>query len=435
MEEDYEFEYEDDDQEELDIELENKYYNAKGLKEEDPVQAVQDLQLVLACETEPGEWGFRALKQSVKISFRIGYFEWALRYYERLLPYVDSYVNKNYSEKSINNLLEYVSSCSNRDFLQKFYQLTLTTIRQDTHQKLWIKTQLKAASILLENNEFAKLTKLLKTLHAYADQERRPENHIKATQLLELYALEIQLYTLTKNNKKLKDIYHKCSQVKSAIPHPRILGIIKECGGKMFMREENWKKAQTDFFDSFKNYDEAGNARRIQVLKYLVLASMLSESQVNPFDSQETVAYKNNPDIIAMTNLVEAFQAKRIHQFECILRDNHHSIMGDAFIKTYIDQVLRTIRTQVITDFVLPFSQIDISYISEQLNVPLHDVEDLLTFLIHESKINGKIDKVNRVYKSGRSPEKNSRYQTLQTYAEEVNGLFVNSLEEVTEST
>lgn len=84
------------------------------------------------------------------------------------------------------------------------------------------------------------------------------------------------------------------------------MGVIKECGGKMWMGErENtekqhraqtlmlsstgqWNRASEDFFESFRNYDEAGSPQRIQVLKYLVLANMLMGSEVNPFDSQET---------------------------------------------------------------------------------------------------------------------------------------------------
>lgn len=49
-----------------------------------------------------------------------------------------------------------------------------------------------------------------------------------------------------------------------------------------------WDKAQQDFFEAFKNYDEAGTPQRIQCLKYLVLANMLAESQISPFDCQET---------------------------------------------------------------------------------------------------------------------------------------------------
>lgn len=34
------------------------------------------------------------------------------------------------------------------------------------------------------------------------------------------------MYTATKNNKKLKDLYQKALEIKSAIPHPRIMGMI-----------------------------------------------------------------------------------------------------------------------------------------------------------------------------------------------------------------
>jgi len=54
-------------------------------------------------------------------------------------------------------------------------------------------------------------------------------------------------------------------QVKSAIPHPRIMGIIRECGGKMNVENKDFESAFSDFFEAFKNYDEAGSQRRIQV--------------------------------------------------------------------------------------------------------------------------------------------------------------------------
>lgn len=49
----------------------------------------------------------------------------------------------------------------------------------------------------------------------------------KGTQLLEIYALEIQMYTAQKNNKKLKELYEQSLHIKSAIPHPLIMGVIR----------------------------------------------------------------------------------------------------------------------------------------------------------------------------------------------------------------
>lgn len=68
----------------------------------------------------------------------------------------------------------------------------------------------------------------------------------------------------------------------------------------MHLRNGDFEKAHTDFFEAFKNYDErfknencnycyicvfSGSARRISCLKYLVLANMLMKSDINPFDS------------------------------------------------------------------------------------------------------------------------------------------------------
>lgn len=54
---------------------------------------------------------------------------------------------------------------------------------------------------------------------------------------------------------------------------------------------ENWEAAQVDFFQAFRNYDEAGSPQRVQVLKYHMLAHMLMGSGINPFDSQEIKPY------------------------------------------------------------------------------------------------------------------------------------------------
>ena len=63
-----------------------------------------------------------------------------------------------------------------------------------------------------------------------------------------------------------------------------------ECGGKMHLAEELWSEAYQDFFEAFKNYDEAGHPRRLNCLKLLVLANMLMKSKIDPFTAQEVRA-------------------------------------------------------------------------------------------------------------------------------------------------
>ncbi|KAG2470631.1 SBP2L protein, partial [Polypterus senegalus] len=280
-EEDYDLEYSEDSNSEPNVDLENQYYNSKALKEDDPKAALN--------------------------SFQKSNYPEMMNRYKQLLTYIRSAVTRNYSEKSINSILDYIS------------------------------TSKQLGKLYLEREEYGKLQKILRQLHQSCQTDDGEDDLKKGTQLLEIYALEIQMYTAQKNNKKLKALYEQSLHIKSAIPHPLIMGVIRECGGKMHLREGEFEKAHTDFFEAFKNYDESGSPRRTTCLKYLVLANMLMKSGINPFDSQEAKPYKNDPEILAMTNLVSAYQNNDITEFEKILKTNHSNIMDDPFIREHIE--------------------------------------------------------------------------------------------------
>lgn len=53
----YDFEYEDDDDEETgDVGIENKYYNAKQMKADNPDEAIEEFLGMPAMEDEKGDW-------------------------------------------------------------------------------------------------------------------------------------------------------------------------------------------------------------------------------------------------------------------------------------------------------------------------------------------------------------------------------------------
>lgn len=61
------------------------------------------------------------------------------------------------------------------------------------------------------------------------------------------------------------------------------------------------------------------------------------KSDINPFHSQEAKPYKNDPEILAMTNLIQAYQNNDIVEFEMMLKNHHTNIMDDSFIKEHIE--------------------------------------------------------------------------------------------------
>lgn len=423
-EEDYDLEYSEDDNSEPDVDLENQYYNSKALKDSNPQQALESFQKVLELEKgQKGDWGFKALKQMIKINFRLGNHEEMMNRYKQLLSYIKSAVTRNYSEKSINSILDYISTSNRMDLLQEFYETTLDALRDAKNDRLWFKTNTKLGKLYFDRGDFKRLSIILKQLHQSCRNDDGTDDLKKGTQLLEIYALEIQMYTVRKNNKELKKLYNQSLHIKSAIPHPIIMGVIRECGGKMHLREGEYQKAHTDFFEAFKNYDESGNPRRSTCLKYLVLASMLMKSDINPFDSQEAKPYKNDPEILAMTNLVTAYQNNDIVGFEKILNDNRTTIMDDMFIKEHIEDLLRNIRTQVLTRFIKPYTQVHLDLISKELNLDVDEVEALLVSCILDNTIEGKIDQINNVLELTRHSQHNAEYSAMNKLATQLASL------------
>jgi COP9 signalosome complex subunit 2 len=134
--------------------------------------------------------------------------------------------------------------------------------------------------------------------------------------------------------------------------------------------------------------------QRIQVLKYLVLSTMLSGSDINPFDSQETKPYQNDPRISTMTNLVNAYQREDIHEYEKILQDNK-DLLQDSFIAENIDEVTRNVRTKAVVKLVAPYTRFTLSFISKQLKISLPEVQEIVGFLIVDKRLRGKINQQN----------------------------------------
>ena len=130
---DYEDEFMCDDDEEYDlqysegssepdIDLENQYYHANALKKENQKASLDSFQRVLELEDgEKGEWGFKALKQMIKINFRLANYPEMMNRYKQLLTYIESAVTRNHSEKSITSILDHISTSKQMDLLQVFY--------------------------------------------------------------------------------------------------------------------------------------------------------------------------------------------------------------------------------------------------------------------------------------------------------------------------
>lgn len=138
----------------------------------------------------------------------------AVEHYKELLTYVKSAVTRNYSEKSINNMLDFIEKAAEDAdayrCMENFYALTLDIFQSTNNERLWLKTNIKLARLWLDRKDYRQLTEKLRELHKACQREDGTDDPSKGTYSLEVYSLEILMYAETRNNKRLKVSRPKC---------------------------------------------------------------------------------------------------------------------------------------------------------------------------------------------------------------------------------
>ena len=116
------------------------------------------------------------------------------------------------------------------------------------------------------------------------------------------------------------------TQLNAVISDPRVMGVIKECGGKMFMQEKKWDLALNELNECFKFYNESGNAKAKMTLVYVVLTSILAKSDIDFSLSREAQVYGDEKEVQAINDLRSAYNKNDIKKIQSILTNQKNKI-------------------------------------------------------------------------------------------------------------
>ncbi len=429
-----------------DVELENKFWEADGCKRDEPTEALRIFKDYLTVEEDRVKEGkdrldhedvgsirFRVLQEVVLLSHRFGHFEDMLTHYELLLQFLPN-VTRNERSSAISNIISSFSSNKpissdfsevqerDSDIVMKIYEMTLKALEESNIDlRLMFLTKKKLGILHLDKKEYQAALKVASELHKMC-QVNGKDDSSKSEWLLEMYSLEIQICNAMNDSNRVKEIFAKTAVLSNAIRDPRTMGIIYESGGKMYMKEKNWKEAYNQFFDGFKNYQETADPRAQTCLKYVVLANMLSSSDINPFDSREAKAYQDYPQVKAVIELRRAYDNGDARLFEKALKNKDANLMEDKFLIPFIEPLMLEIRSKVLRKIVKPYKSIRLNFISKHLNVPDSEVEAIVMRLVMDGMLVGKIDQINGILHLG-SVDKDEKYKALEQWTKNLRTL------------
>lgn len=381
---------------------ENKYYNAKGLKDDDPDGAIKEFKVIAEADLtdqENIEWIFKSYKQLMKINFSKQNYDETLQYFEKLTKLMLK-VNRNYAEESMSKILNNYSLANDKQFVSRLYDIILTFLEQSNgseqyNDRLWLKININKLNLLLEDREFDKCSGLIQLINSTLELVSETTRNSYS---LEVIAAEIEYYSQLNraNLSELNQLYRKSMTITTAVTHPKIMGTIRECGAKVHFYRGNFEKARLEFYECFKNFDETGSPLKKKILKYLALCSMLAENEVNPFESQETQTYSQLSEYTNLILLLKCYDELDLHGFNGIIekiKDEDDPLANDEIFNFASNRILENLRSKIILNFLKSYRIIKFEYITKKLNINQEELEEMILKLASKGKLlNAKLD-------------------------------------------
>jgi COP9 signalosome complex subunit 2 len=413
--------------------IENTYYEADDIQKKNPREALEGFLKVLDLESskpiEEQQWRFKALKNVIVLECGFGEYERMCNHLGSIIAMMDT-VARNDATDAINQILDASSKITDTYYSMRVLTMTIDKLKESKNFRLLFNTNSRLAKYYLDKGEIEKASKTIEELISYCLLPDGSEDATKSSSLIEAYALEMQLCILTKNSRRMKILYKKTEALNADVSDPRIIGIIKESGSKMYMSEKSWNKALSEQFEAFKCYQEVGNTRAKSVLKHLAMTSILANSKINPFHSQEAKVYKDDPEIIAMMGLRLAYESNNMQEVQRIITDKKVRLADDPFINEYMDDLLRGVRLNVLCNKIKPYTNVGLRYLASELQISVDDIISLVVQLIMEDKISAKIDQVEEYIEVSQKADK-TRSNSLKNWAESLSNINSNFMDKV----
>jgi COP9 signalosome complex subunit 2 len=373
------------------VQIENMFYEAEANMDKDPNEALTQFQTVIEMEEQEQEcnYQFKAVKNIIAINAQKKNVEEARAKLKKLLKLCPK-VAQNEARDTLGYVLDLLTKCFDPGMMQDIYQEIVGQLK-GSNKKLWQSVCTRLCRMYLEKKMYKELDKLANELK---DSMRGPGGAYdeKKGSPFEVLALQMQMYIEMKDIKKLKELDSETVGLSGVVTDAKVNAMLKECNAIILLSERNWEEAQASLLESFKSYQQMANSKAKQILKVLLVTSMVSGSEIDPMTLTESKVYQDDSEIQPLARLRKAFQDNKITELKQIMATNGKKLSSDKAIAEYSGDFFKAIKQKIIIEKISSYSTVSIKYLAQDLAVSDKDMMAMLVELILDERINGKID-------------------------------------------
>lgn len=352
------------------------------------------------------------------------YFAWqdfpnASYYYSEMLKLVPE-VTINDASKGIEEVLTAAGS-ADFDTFDNIYRETRTTIAPIAGTKAMLhKFNMKQVHDLYASREYERSLAALEAVHD-ACKTASGVDDIKSypAELIQIYALRTQIAFANQDQARLRELFRLTKDLKAPVKEPQSQSILEELWGRCYANDGEWDTAYTHFENAFKDYQTSREAGKDQqCLKFLILANIMLGGKLNPFNSPEAKALKNQAEVKVFNTLRNSFDKNDVTSFTRALELINDQ--NDPFVQFHLKKVIWDFHSKAILNTVRSYRKIKLATLSKNLQIDEKRCQRLVVALILDGKIFGKIDQVKNVLDlsqaGGAGQGGGTQYQALDTW-------------------
>jgi hypothetical protein len=175
---------------------------------------------------------------------------------------------------------------------------------------------------------------------------------------------------------------------------------LKECWGRLFAQDGNWRRAYTEFHASFGSFADSMNTRsKMRVLKYVIVASMMSNIQIDVLATRKVISCLDDHVTQEFAKLRRAWEACDVDAFEQTFANFKAVAVG--FLQPFFGDILANFRKKCIIRLIAPYRLMRLKFLAARIHVDTAELQTLLCELILDEQIDGRINQAQMVVELG----------------------------------
>jgi len=176
---------------------------------------------------------------------------------------------------------------------------------------------------------------------------------------------------------------------------PKLQGALDLQSGILHAAEErDFKTAYSYFYEAFEGFDSINNNKALVALKYMLLCKIMLKTpeDVHNIISGKLALRHAGSHVDAMKEIAMASSKRSLARFNTALQTYQQELEGDMIVKAHLRTLYESMLEQNLCRIIEPYNKVQVSYISETIDLPQQQVEQKLSQMILDSKITGILD-------------------------------------------